>query len=124
MKQPVLVIRRGARLARKAPPAGSSHMSLITGAALPPIVIVADHRGTARGPGIYEPSFPSLSSSRTTAARRVARTPRLCCREAGKAPTFTPVRKSSGNSGLNLHSFLCRFFCVKIESCISPDNHG
>jgi len=43
--------------------------------------------------------------------------------EAGKAPTFTSVRKSSGESRLNLHSFLCRFFCVKIESCISLDNH-
>jgi hypothetical protein len=34
--QPALVIRRGARLARRAPLARSSHMSLITGAALPP----------------------------------------------------------------------------------------
>jgi hypothetical protein len=40
LRRPALVIQRGARLTRGAPPAGSSHMSLITGTSLPLIVVI------------------------------------------------------------------------------------
>ena len=56
--QPALVIRRGARLARRALPAGSSHMSLITGYAVrdfdPPFDHFRLHVMTAELPGVDE----------------------------------------------------------------------
>ena len=104
----------------------------------PIIVIVVGHRGPGRR---AEPHNFSLLSLLISAVRefmnhlaphrhrrgppRLGSGPHLAfvLWGAGKAPTFTSVRKSSGESRLNLHSFLCRFFCVKIESCISRDNH-